>query len=419
MVANWLPTGITDCSQWQGGLMAKRGEITKRSVDAMKPKVTKDVFLWDGKLSGFGVRCRPSTERYYFIKMRAGKRQRWITIGKHGAPWTAETARSEALRLLGKREDGRDPGAERDTLKENPTVDELAAEFLEQHIDAKRKPSTAKEYRRLFDKLVSPKLGKTQACSIARSDVARLHHSLRTTPYQANRVLAMMSKLFTWADLNGIKVNGNPAKGIERYTEDKRKLFLNAEQLTKIGAAMREMEKAEKLEPQEAAAIRLLLFTGCRLREILTLKWEYVDKTNAQFRLPDSKTGAKIVPLSAPALVVLSTLPRLKSNPFVIPSPRLKGKPLVNLEKPWLAVRKKAGLEQTRLHDLRHAYGSMGAGVGFGLPIIGALLGHTQASTTQRYAHVQTDPMKAAADAIASRLQEALDKEPTQEGAAS
>jgi integrase len=211
----------------------------------------------------------------------------------------------------------------------------------------------------------------------------------------------------------------NPAKGIERYKEHKRKLFLNAEQLTRVGAAMRAMEKDGSLEWQEAAAIRLLLFTGCRLNEILTLRWDYVDKANAVLRLPDSKTGEKVVTLSVPALAVLSQLPRLKSNAFVIPSPRFTKHHLVNLEKPWLDVRERAGLPKTRLHDLRHAYGSMAAGVGFGLPIIGALLGHTQPSTTQRYAHVHSDPLKSAADAIASRLQEALDKELSSKDAAS
>ena len=409
-----FPLATTLATNGEKQRMAKRGEITKRAVDALKPKATKDTFLWDGNLGGFGVRCRPSGAKYYFLKMRAGKRQRWLTIGEHGAPWTADTARSEALRLLGQREAGTDPGAKRDALKENPTLDELAEDFLTEHAEAKRKPRTAAEYRRLFDGLVSDKLGKTQVSAIARGDIAALHHSLRATPYQANRVLALLSKMFTWADIKGVKVNGNPVKGVERFTEHKRKLFLNGAQLSKIGAAMRELEKAETLEPQEAAAIRLLLFTGCRLNEILTLKWEYVDRANAVLRLPDSKTGAKLVPLSAPALAVLSTLPRIKGNPFVIPSPRLKKKHLVNLEKPWLTVRAKAGVK-ARLHDLRHAYGSVGAGVGLGLPIIGALLGHTQAATTQRYAHVQSDPLKAAADAIASRLEDALNTEPAKE----
>src|SRR5688572_4235145 len=148
--------------------MAKRGEITKRSVDAMKPKTTKDVFLWDGKLSGFGVRCRPSGSKYYFLKIRSGKRQRWLTIGEHGAPWTPDTARSEALRLLGQREGGVDPGARRDSIKANPSIEELSELFLEEHAEAKRKPSTAREYRRLFTVIVNKKIGATRACDIAR-----------------------------------------------------------------------------------------------------------------------------------------------------------------------------------------------------------------------------------------------------------
>jgi integrase len=391
-----------------------RSQITKRSVDALKPKESKDTFLWDGKLSGFGVRCRPSGAKYYFVKMRHGRRQRWLTIGEHGVPWTPETARSKALQLLGKHEEGIDPAAVRDSIKENPTVEELAEIFLEQHVDAKRKGSTAKEYRRQFNVNVNPLLGRTRVCEITHADVSQLHHALRNSPYVANRVVSLLSKMFSWARTRGVKLSeGNPAAGIERFKEEKRKLFLTADELSKVGAAMRDMLNEGTLNPQEAAAIRLLLFIGCRLNEILTLEWGFVDITNAVLRLPDSKTGAKLVPLSAPALAVLKELPREKGNPFVITSPRLNGpRHLINLEKPWLAIRKKAGLPKTRLHDLRHAFGSMGAGVGFGLPIIGAILGHSQASTTQRYAHVQNDPLKAAADAIASRLQDALEKEP-------
>jgi hypothetical protein len=134
--------------------MAKRGVVAKRTVDALKPNESKDAFLWDGKLAGFGVRCRPSGAKYCFVKMRAGKRQRWLTIGQHGVPWTPETARSEALRLLGKREEGKDPAAERDSIKENPTIEELGKLFIEEHVDAKRKASTAREYRRLFGVIV-------------------------------------------------------------------------------------------------------------------------------------------------------------------------------------------------------------------------------------------------------------------------
>jgi integrase len=393
--------------------MAKHGEITKRNVDALQPDARKDIFLWDGKLSGFGVRCRSTGAKYYFIKIRAGKRQRWLTIGKHGAPWTPDTARAEAHRLLGDSEHGVDPGVQRDSLKENPTVHELGEMFLEKHAEAKRKPRTA-EYKRLLNVVVKPKIGSVRVCELARADVANLHHALRKVPYQANKVVAVLSKLFSWAQKQGIPLKaseGNPAKGIDRYKEHKRKLFLDAEQLTKVGVAMRALEKEELLEPQEAVAIRLLLLTGCRLNEILTLRWDYVHKATSTLELPDSKTGAKTVHLNAPALAVLSQLPRIEGNPFVIFSPRTKGQHLVNLQKPWRRVRDRAGLETIRLHDLRHAYGSMGAGIGLGLPVIGALLGHTQAATTQRYAHVQPNPLKQAANVIGARLLEAFDKD--------
>src|SRR5688572_13607293 len=141
----------------------KNGRITKRAVDKMKAKKGKETRLWDGKLGGFGVRLRPTTGRkYYFVKLYAGKRQRWITIGEHGAPWTAESARSEAMRLLGIREDGVDPAAERDSLKQNPTVEELGAMFIEQHVKTKLATNSQREAIRLFDTCIKPKLGKTQ-----------------------------------------------------------------------------------------------------------------------------------------------------------------------------------------------------------------------------------------------------------------
>jgi integrase len=394
--------------------MAKRGEITKRAVDALQPKENNDVFLWDGKISGFGVRCRPSGEKYYFLKMRAGKRQRWITIGKHGSPWTPNEAWSEALKLSGIREDGTDPAAEHDHIKENPTIKELGKLFITEHAKAKRKPRTSEEYERLLTVVVNPKLGKVQACDLSHADVADLHFKLRSTPYQANRVVAVLKKMCNWARKRGVrpKDGANPAQGIELYKEHKRKLFLSEEPLAKVGHAIRELLEDGKIDLYEAGAIREILFTGCRKGEILPLKWEYLDFARGVAHLPDLKTGEKTVQLSPPALSVLSELPRVKDNPYVFISPKKKGSHLVNLQKPWIRIRRKAGLENIRIHDLRHAYGSMGAVVGFSLPIIGALLGHTQPSTTQRYAHVQNDPLKAAANAIASRLEAALEREP-------
>ena len=164
--------------------------------------------------------------------------------------------------------------------------------------------------------------------------------------------------------------------------------------------------RVTKICPFAAAALRLLLFSGCRLREILNLRWEHVDFERGLLFLPDSKTGRKTVILNAPALAVLNELERI--GPYVVPGDDPQN-PRPDLKRPWTAVTTQADLKGVRLHDLRHTYASFGAGGGLGLPIIGRLLGHSQASTTARYAHLDNDPLRRASEAIAGRIAAALD----------
>ncbi len=173
-----------------------------------------------------------------------------------------------------------------------------------------------------------------------------------------------------------------------------------------MGDVLAEAAKAGE-HPSVVAAIRLLVFTGCRRAEILTLKWAYVDFERGCLDLPDSKTGAKTVPLGAPALELLADLPRVEGNPYVLPGRRPKAH-FVAIEKAWQQLRAKAGLRDVRLHDLRHSYAAMGAGLGESLHMIGSLLGHSLPSTTQRYAHLSEDPRRAAADRISGHLAAAM-----------
>ncbi|MCJ2052937.1 tyrosine-type recombinase/integrase [Methylobacterium sp. J-070] len=378
---------------------AKR--ITKTAVEMILPGQT----LWDAELKGFGVRCQ-RRDRVYGLKYRLHGQQRWFTIGKHGSPWSADQARREAKRLLGLVAAGEDPARKKVTDRVAPTVAELADLFLGEHVAAKNKGSTHREYERLVNRIVKPYLGRRRAEDVTHEDVRRLHVEYRATPYQANRTLALLSKMFAWSGRRGER---NPCLGIERFGEKKRRRYLSAVELQRLGAALDNFERDGGVSLYPLAAIRLLLLTGARLSEILTLRWGWVDRERACLSLPDSKTGAKEIHLSEPALRILASLPRALDNPFVIVGQKI-GAHLVNLEKPSRCVRAQAGLDDVRLHDLRHSFASIGAGAGLGLPMIGALLGHTQAATTARYAHLAADPLKAANELIGEHLNRLMSK---------
>jgi integrase len=272
-------------------------------------------------------------------------------------------------------------------------------------------------------------LGTPKADKLTRLQIGRLHSSLAETPFQANRVLAVVGSVYAFADRTGIVGEGtNPARGIDKFKESRRERFLTGEELERLGSAIREAEttgipwtvdetkpaakhvpkakRVTRIGPSAVAALRLLLFTGCRLREILHLRWEHVDFERGCLFLPDSKSGRKTVILNAPALAVLNALERI--GPYVVPGDN-PAQPRHDLKRPWDAVTKQAGLVGVRLHDLRHTYASFGAGGGLGLPIIGRLLGHAQATTTARYAHLDNDPLRRASEAIAGRIAAALE----------
>jgi integrase len=280
----------------------------------------------------------------------------------------------------------------------------LADRFLEEHVEAKSKDRTYTEYKRLIERIVKPELGRLKIDEVRPSDIERLHLKYRATPYQANRLVALLSKMFNWSGRRGER---NPCVGIERFTEQKRRRYLASAELARLGTALAQADEQRLTSPYVVAAIRLLVFTGARLTEILTLRWDHVDLERGFLNLADSKTGAKTVYLNATSRNLLTTIPRLDGNPFVIPGER-QGKHLVNLEKPWRKIRHLAQLPDVRLHDLRHSFASIGAGAGLGLPVIGALLGHAQAATTARYAHLASDPLQQAADLIGQALEQAM-----------
>jgi integrase len=406
--------------------------ITKRSVDALKCPTTKDrAFLWDDAMSGFGVAAFPSGKKVYVAQFRKDGRSRRMSLGEHGR-LTPDEARSEAKKILGAIEGGADPIAKRREQRGVRTFREVADEFLSLHVETKRKGRTHEEYRRLLNLHVYPSIGSQRIVDVRRIDVARMHAALIKKPVIANKALAVISSVWNWAarrdEVSGV---ANPSKGIERYREERRERFLTSEELAGLGDALRDAEtvgllwsvdetkssakhapkldnRRVVLDPFAIAAIRLLILTGARLREILDLQWSQVDLERGMAFLPTSKTGRKTLYLSAAAQAVLSSIPRLEGNPHVIAGRGTA--PRSDLKRPWDGITKAAALPGLRLHDLRHSFASVGAGASLGLPIIGKLLGHSQPATTARYAHLDADPMRRAVDSIGATISAAMEK---------
>jgi integrase len=381
-------------------------KLTKRTADVatVGDKVTA---IWDEELRGFGLRIYPNGRKVYVVKCRIKGQQRFITVGPHG-PVTADQARARAYNILSEAKNGRDPAKEHDQARKAPTMKGLGERFLKEHVAVRCKPSTHYEYKRSVELFINPKLGARKVTDIERRDMAELHHSFSHIPYQANRTLGVLSKMFNLAEVWGLRPDGsNPCLHVKKYPEQKRERFLSPEEFAALGKALREVE-ADGSETQSAVdAIRILMLTGCRLGEIMTLKWDYVDLKARELRLPDSKTGAKIVHFGKTASDVLKGIEKPEDNPYVITGKK-QGSRLTDLQHPWRRIRAKAGLNDVRIHDLRHSYASGALALGEGLPMIGKLLGHTQVQTTARYAHLANDPVKTAAGRVSDTIGEAM-----------
>lgn len=421
-----------------------RIRLTKRTVDASEPRPVRYT-IFDDDLKGFGLRVFPSGEKSWIIEYRpngGGRRiaKKRLTLGSVGT-LTPNKARRAAQEALAHARLGSDPAREKVEARKSLTFAELATRFLADHVDAKRKPGTQRNYRHLLEQAAVPALGNIKASNVTRRELSKLHLKMQDRPFQANRLIAVVGAMYAFAGKRSLVPEGcNPARGIEKYPERRRERFLTAGEIERIGAALREAEtvglpwqvdetipnarhipKPDNRRtvhgPHTTAAIRLLILTGARLREVLHLRWEDVDFTRGLLLIPDSKTGRKTIVLNAAALGVLASLTELtgakdvsklrQSRDFVIVG-NDPAKPRADLHKPWKSVAKRAGLEAVRIHDLRHTYASFGAGSGLGLPIIGKLLGHKEAATTQRYAHLDSDPLRRAANEIGGQLAKAL-----------
>jgi integrase len=407
-------------------------KLTKRTIDGADPRTTR-YFVWDAELRGFGIRVSPSGTKTYVVRYRPrgigpGAPKRFVVLGRHGAI-TPDEARARAKTLLGAVAAGHDPAVERSQAKSSTTIEKLVDLFLDEHVRPKRKSRTAVGYAAVLKNHLVPKLGKRSVDQVTSTEMSQLHLSLRGSPYQANRMLAVVASMYGFAAKRGIVAKGvNPAAGVERFRESSRERYLGAEELKRLGEALRLAETAglpwknetgkprsnhspleenrrTVLSPEVTLAFRLLLFTGARLGEILNLEWRHVDMERGLILLPDSKTGRKTIVMSAPVVDLLRD--RKRSGEFVIPGIDAT-RPRSDLKKPWQAIQRHAGLEGVRIHDLRHTFASIGAGASLGLPIVGKLLGHSQPATTARYAHLDADPLRRASNIIGDQLARAL-----------
>lgn len=401
--------------------------LTKRTIDAAQAGAC----IWDERIPRFGLRVTANGTKSYVVKYRLHGRQRWYTIGRHGGlvpdgengeTWTPERARKEALRILGRVEAGEDPARAKADDRNAETLEAFSKRYMRDHVRAHNKPRTIEETERNLDNHVLPKMGENgrkRLKDVTREDVIRFHRSMKATPYAANRCLALVAHMLSTAEEWGALPNGSAiCRRIKKFREEKRRRFLSAAELTRLGDAIRAAE-AEGANPNAIAILRVLTLTGARRREIEQLRWSEVDLDRGVLELSDSKTGAKVIPLAPPAIEVLARYPRQEASPYVFPAVSRRrraggtGNAATDFEEPgayqgltkiWLDVRKRAGLNEVRLHDLRHSFASFGASSGLGLPIIGRILGHATPTTTARYAHLADDPVRAAAHSIAAQI---------------
>jgi integrase len=342
--------------------------LTKRVVDGLLANPRHDLVEWDDEIRGFGLRVKRSGIKSYIVQYRnTHGRSRRLTIGRHGV-LTPEQARKAARELLADVSRGDDPAREKRQARRALTVSELANRYLEQHARVKKRPSSFKGDEWALGRHILPVLGTLRVDEVSRCEVAAFHHKLRKTPVMANRLLALLSKMFNLAERWGMRPDGsNPCRHVDRYPEQRRERFLSGHELASLGQALDQAEQEQAELASAIAALRLLVLTGAGgahglARERIAL-------------------GCRRIP----------------------PRPAARG-----LTRIWYRIRKRAGLSDVRIHDLRHSFASVAAGAGMGLPVIGRLLGHTQAATTQRYAHLADDPLRQASEEIGSRIAEAM-----------
>ncbi len=395
-------------------------KLTKRAVDAMVAG-PKRYFAWDIELKGFGVRVTPEGRKTYVVRYRTtGGADRQLTLATHGV-LTTEEAREEARKALARAAMGGDPQGAKAERRAELTVKDLCEIYMAEGT-ATKKESTLIIDRIRIRRHINPRIGRMKVSDVTRSDIQRLmidigNGNIRSdaSPHTrggkgaAARTVGLLGAIFNFAVDYGY-IDASPVNGVKRYRDNRRERYLSPAELARLGDLLTALE-IDGADPRHVAIIRLLALTGARKNEIARLRWSELDLERGMLRLRDSKTGPKVIPLGEAALELFAAVPANGSK-YVFPDRRKPHEPTSNLDWAWVGIRRKAGLEDVRMHDLRHTFASAGLASGEGLPLIGKLLGHAHVATTSRYAHLADDPIRAAADRISRNVAETLLRRP-------
>ncbi|RTL88092.1 MAG: DUF4102 domain-containing protein [Hyphomicrobiales bacterium] len=412
-------------------------KITKRMIDALQIDASRRIY-WDSELKGFGLIVLPSGVRSFILQYRnKDGRQRRLTLGRYGVI-TPDQGRKAAQLALARVLDGEDPVTERRTARAAPLLDDLLDRYLAEHVDVHNATRTRADVRATLTRHVRPRLGALKAAAVTREDVSKLHHALQDTPRTANFCLAILSKAFNLAADWGMRPKGsNPCEGIRRYDENSRERFINADELSRLGQVLHEVEtiglpwrlrqnakgkhrakegnQRVRVNPGALAAIRLALFTGARISEILELRWEHVDFEACTLALPERKGGKRRRhPVSAAAMEIIYGISRIEGSPWVLSAPKdaTAHLSIFLVEKAWRRIRACAGLDDVRIHDLRHTVGTYASQSGVNAFAVRDLLRHTNTLMTNRYVQRDAEPIRALSEEIGQRIAEGLATKP-------
>ena len=375
-------------------------KLTNKKVDQLTVEI-KSYIAWDSEVKGFGVRVNLNNKKTFIVKYRVGSgraaKVRKPVIGTYGV-MKVEEARIIARKLIIEAFEGNDP---KEIDKTNITIKEFCNIYLQQHAEIKKKQSSVIEDKRMMKLHILPSFGNICIKDINSVMITKHHQSMYKTPHGANRLLSLISKMMNLAEKwNYRQLYSNPCRHIDRYKEKGREVYLTMDQIEKIGLVIKDLEKTESL--YILSAIKILLFTGRRTGEILTLKWDYIDFKNFRMNLPDTKTGKKSFRFSPTVHQILSSLPDKEGYVF---KSIIGNKRVTTVRHIWRKICKLAGIENVRVHDLRHTYASLAVQSGYSLPIISKMLGHADIKTTQRYAHLHDDPVNQAVDKLDQQLE--------------